>query len=303
MDGIFNVNKPKGMTSHDVVNVVRRASSIRRVGHAGALDPAAEGVLLICVGKATRVVEYLMESRKTYCAEVTLGIETDTYDSEGRIVFTAPASQLNKIALDDVKDALSTMTGTIEQVPPRFSAIKRQGQPLYKLARAGIQVELQSRTVEIYRAEVLNWQPPVVRIEIECSKGTYIRSFAHDLGQQLKCGAYLSRLVRLASGRFSINDALPVSIVEDIIRRGCWESVIYPLDRALLDFGAAILGEESQRAIVSGQTWAPRERELTDEMAARIHGLCRAYSLEGEIVGLLKLDRQTRRWQPEKVFV
>ncbi|MBI2955504.1 MAG: tRNA pseudouridine(55) synthase TruB [Chloroflexi bacterium] len=302
MHGIFNVNKPRNITSHDVVNMVRRASGTRRVGHAGTLDPAAEGVLLICVGKATRVAEYLVDSRKTYCAEVALGIETDTYDSEGQIVARAPEERTRSIKLDDVKSALQSLTGKIAQVPPMYSAIKKQGKPLYKLARAGAHIELQPREVEIYRADVLDWQPPVVKIEIECSKGTYIRSFAHDLGQLLGCGAYLSYLVRLASGRFKIEDAVPLSALEDAIRGGYWQEMIYPLDHALLAFGAAILSAESEKAVANGQSWAPRV-EPTSATIEEIHEFCRAYSLEGEIVALLKLDRHARCWRPEKVFV
>ena len=302
MHGIFNVNKPSGITSHDVVNIVRRVSGIRRVGHAGTLDPAAEGVLLVCVGKATKVVEYLVGSRKTYCAEVTFGIETDTYDSEGQVVSKAPASQIQAIKVQDIESALRALTGKILQVPPMYSAIKKQGKPLYKLARAGIDVELQPREVEIYRAQLIAWQAPVAKIEIECSKGTYIRSFAHDLGKILGCGAYLSYLVRLASGRFKLEDALPLSVLEQAIQLGYWQELIFPLDYALLDFGAAILGPESQKAVTSGQSWAPRFQQPTDERIREIHGLCRVYSLEGEIVALLKLDQRTHRWWPEKVF-
>lgn len=302
MHGIFNVNKPSGITSHDVVNIVRRLSGVKRVGHAGTLDPAAEGVLLICVGKATRVSEYLIDSRKTYCAEIAFGIETDTYDSEGQVVARAPEWQVEAVKLEDVEAALQSLTGRILQLPPKYSAIKKRGKPLYKLARAGIEVELEPREVEIYRAQVIDWQPPVAKIEIECSKGTYIRSFAHDLGQKLGSGAYLSYLVRLASGRFKLEDALPLHVLEDAIRRGYWQELIYPLDYALLDFGAAILGPESQKAIVTGQTWAPRIRP-TEETIREIHGLCRVYSLEGKIVALLKLERHTFRWRPEKVFV
>lgn len=302
MHGIFNVNKPVGITSHDAVDIVRRASGTRRVGHAGTLDPAAEGVLLICVGKATKVSEYLVDSRKIYCAEITLGLETDTYDSEGQLVFKAPEAQVQSISIEEITVALRSLTGKISQVPPAYSAIKKKGQPLYKLARAGISVELEPREVEIYRADLLFYQLPVLKVEIECSKGTYIRSFAHDLGQRLGCGAYLSYLVRLASGRFKVEDAVPLPVLEDALRRGYWQEFIYPLDHALLDFGAAILGEESQKAIINGRSWVPRIRQPSAETVLEARGFCRAYSLEGEIVALLKLDERGGRWWPEKVF-
>lgn len=301
MHGIFNVNKPRGVTSHDVVNVVRRASGVRRVGHAGTLDPAAEGVLLVCVGKATRVAEYLVGTRKVYCAEIVLGVETDTYDSEGQVVARAPEAQVRAIELQQIEEALRTMTGRILQTPPIYSAVKKGGQPLYKLARAGIRAEVQPREVEIYRAKIIDWRTPVIKIEIECSKGTYIRSFAFDLGRNLGTGAYLSHLVRLASGRFTIADALPLSTLEHAIRHGYWQELIYPLDHALLDFGAAILGPTSQKAIIAGRGWAPRAQP-SEKLVKELQCRCRVYSLEGEIVALLKLDHRTQLWQPEKVF-
>jgi tRNA pseudouridine55 synthase len=198
LDGILNIHKPTGKTSYDMVAMVKRLSGERRVGHAGTLDPAASGVLPICLGRGTRVIEFLAEASKTYHARIELGVETDTYDASGRIVQRKDGSA---IGLKEIEVALLPFRGLIEQTPPRYSAIKHQGRRLYELARAGIEVEPRSRPAMVYRLEILGWAPPTVTVEVECGKGTYLRSLAHDLGQSLGCGATLQELVRLTLKR------------------------------------------------------------------------------------------------------
>jgi len=188
VDGILNINKPAGMTSFRVVALVRRLSGERRVGHAGTLDPAATGVLPVCLGRATRVVKFLMDTTKTYRAEIELGIATDTGDASGQIVQKGDPFSISREALES---ALVSFCGSIRQTPPMYSAVKYQGKPLYRLARAGITVERKSRPARIYNLELVDWQPPVFTIEVACGKGTYIRTLASDLGQVLGCGAYL----------------------------------------------------------------------------------------------------------------
>ena len=300
MDGIFNVNKPKGLTSHDVVSVVRRLARGARVGHAGTLDPLATGVLLICVGKGTRVVEYLMDSRKEYCAEIVLGATTDTYDAEGRVMKTAPGVSVSR---KELQRALASFKGMIWQTPPKYSAIKLQGKPLYKLARAGIEVEPSPRQVEIHRIKLVAWESPVAVVDVECSKGTYIRSLAHDLGERLGCGAYLNNLVRLASGRFTIDDAVPLDQMKMALVEGYWDALIHPVDDALVDFSAVVLGPESERAVLNGLSWTPRSWRLAKRVSTATHGLCRAYSAShGQMVAVLKLDESAKVWRPDKVF-
>src|SRR6202049_2297784 len=199
MHGILNINKPTGMTSHDVVAKVRKLLKQRRVGHAGTRDPAASGVLPICVGQATRVAEYLSESGKAYRAEIVFGIVTDTYDSEGSIIRTASTADLT---LRRIEGLLVHFGGPQMQLPPRYSAIKIQGQPAYKRVRAGEEIVLEPRPVEITHLAILAWASPRLTLAIECSKGTYIRSLAYDLGIQLGCGAHLGALVRTRSGPF-----------------------------------------------------------------------------------------------------
>lgn len=291
ISGILNVDKPAGMTSHDVVAAVRRASGVRRVGHAGTLDPMATGVLIVCLGQATRVIEYLMDSPKTYRAEIVLGVATDTHDAEGRVTYRAPKVEVTR---EQVEAALSEFLGPIEQVPPMYSALKHEGKPLYKLARQGIEVEREPRRVEIYRLEVTSWAPPRLEIEVECGRGTYIRSLAHDLGEALGYGAHLGSLVRLRSGRFTLEMAEPLSVVEEAFRLGYWPEIIHPLDEALLDVEAMVVDREAARRIRQGQQV---QGPLPDSARLR-----RAYSLNGEFIGLLEYDDQTGLWQPRKVF-
>lgn len=291
ISGILNIDKPQGWTSHDVVARVRRLSGQKQVGHAGTLDPLATGVLLICLGQATRVSEYLMRGRKVYRAAVYLGLSTDTYDAEGQITATAPEVS---VTLAQLEEALSAFVGRIEQTPPMYSALKHQGIPLHKLARQGKTVERKSRPVEIYDIELLDWSSPVLTIEVTCSSGTYLRSLAHDLGQRLGCGAHLSSLIRLASGHFTLDKAVGLDALGEAFVTGRWTELIHPLDEALLDFEAITFGKQAEHQIRFGQQ-VPGPKPSASS-------LCRAYSTEGKLIALLQYDAQTGLWQPKKVF-
>jgi tRNA pseudouridine55 synthase len=209
--GVLNIDKPQGLTSHDVVARVRRLTGIRRVGHAGTLDPLATGVLLVCVGNATRIVEYLQRGQKVYETTVRLGQETTTYDADGDIVAEKPVPDFSLAELDRALDAFR---GEIVQTPPAYSAIKQNGQPLYKLARAGKAVDVPQRQVTITSIDILDWQRPDLRLRITCSPGTYIRSIAHDLGQVLGVGGHVADLRRVASGSWRVEDAVTLSALE-----------------------------------------------------------------------------------------
>lgn len=205
---IFAVDKPKGITSHDVVNMVRRASGIRRVGHAGTLDPMASGVLVILVGRtATKHQTEIMGQTKGYDAEITLGATSTTDDAEGVITPRLDPALVTNITRPQIEKALQSFVGSIQQSPPMFSALKRDGEPLYKKARRGEIIELPPRTVEIYSINVLEWTPPRVRIHVECGSGTYIRSLARDLGEALGIGGHLSALRRTHVGDFTLTNA------------------------------------------------------------------------------------------------
>ncbi|MGC8787036.1 MAG: tRNA pseudouridine(55) synthase TruB [Anaerolineae bacterium] len=287
--GILNINKPRGVTSHDVVARVRKITGQRKVGHAGTLDPLATGVLLLCLGQATRVAEYLAASDKVYRTRLRLGISTDTYDAEGQITSQSEVA----VSRDQVEQALQAFIGIQEQMPPMYSAIKRDGIPLYRLARRGQVVPRQMRKVEIYDIRLLTWEPPELEIEVSCSKGTYIRSLVHDLGQRLGCGAHLVSLTRIASGQFRVEDAITLEELEQACARGTVASLLHPLDMALQSFLAITVDLATEHRIVSGQ----RVR-----LSNAIEGtLCRAYAADGRLLALLRLDREGL-WQPHKVF-
>jgi len=291
--GLLNVNKPKGMTSHDVVGAVRRVSGVRRVGHAGTLDPAATGVLPIAIGQATRVVSYLVDKDKVYEARIRLGVATDTYDDEGKITYEAAAPL--EVSRNQIDRELARFVGEISQVPPVYSAIKYRGQPLYRWARRGLAVEPEPRLVRIYSIEVLSWDPPWVAVRVECGRGTYIRSLAHELGQRLGCGAHLVGLARTVCGPFRLEEAVSLDALEEGFARDRWVSLLHPMDRALEDLPSVSLTEEAVRRVGFGQkvelSMAPTDVTL------------RAYDEGGGLVALLHHDATSGLWRPKPVFV
>lgn len=207
MDGILIVNKPQGMTSHDVVDFVRRSFGLKKVGHAGTLDPMATGVLVMLLGKLTKSAHTFLTDDKEYEGTITLGARSDTGDAWGSITASGPVGDITN---DRILDAFKRFTGDIEQYPPAYSAVKVNGRRLYKLARKGVKVEVAPRKISIRSLEVKDIALPEVSFGLTCSKGTYVRQLAVDIGESLGCGAYLSRLVRTRSGRFTIEEALTV---------------------------------------------------------------------------------------------
>jgi tRNA pseudouridine55 synthase len=298
LDGILNIDKPAGQTSYSVVALVKRLSGERRVGHAGTLDPDATGVLPVCLGQGTRIVEFLITATKTYRAGIELGIATDTFDASGRITQRGDPSGID---LEIFQSALASFRGSIRQTPPMFSALKYRGQPLYKLARAGVNVERKSRTVEIHRLELISWQLPVVIIEIECSKGTYIRSLAHDLGQTLGCGAHLKSLVRTRCGIFDIKDAVSLEKLEEAFHSGYWEHFLHPIDIVLQDFPALVVNDVAGAAMRNGQSLNIPDSHNAYVAAGQRY--CRAYSQDGHFLGILCYLPDKDLWQPKKVMI
>jgi tRNA pseudouridine55 synthase len=295
MDGILNINKPAGITSYTVVAMVKRMTGEKHVGHAGTLDPAARGVLPICLGQATRLVEYLMDSTKTYLAEIELGISTDSFDMEGTVTQRCDASAID---IKQIETALTAFRGVISQIPPMYSAVKHQGKPLYELAREGIEVERKIRTAKIYSLDIKDWHNPFLTIEVTCGKGTYIRSLANDLGQALGCGAVLKTLVRSRCGVFEIEDATTPEQLEQSCKGGYWESLLYPMDSILSLWETAIVSPEKAQFIRNGVLVSLSENT---ELAATIE-FCRAYTQDGNLLGILHFDAEKKLWQPEKVF-
>jgi tRNA pseudouridine55 synthase len=292
VDGILNVDKPAGITSFGVVAAVRRASGEKRVGHAGTLDPDATGVLPVCLGKATRVVEYLGEAGKSYRATVRLGASTDTHDASGAVTREQDPSGITE---QDAAAALAAFRGPIRQTPPMFSALKTAGRPLYALAREGKTVARQSRAVTIHRLELTGWDPPDLTLEIDCSKGTYVRSLAHDLGEALGCGAHLKGLVRTRVGGFSLEGAVSLERAVEAFKSGGGAALLAPIDSVLGDLDAVTLTEAELDAVRKGQ---PLARELEGAGMLR-----RAYGPDGAFAAILHRDKETGLWRPRKVFV
>jgi tRNA pseudouridine55 synthase len=310
VDGIFNVNKPPDLTSHDVVARVRRAARQKRVGHAGTLDPMATGVLPVCMGQATRVAEYLSAGGKAYRATIRFGVMTDTYDAEGAVVRTAPVA----LTSAEIATALPAFLGRQTQVPPIYSAIKRGGQPLYKLARAGKPVAAEPRLVEIYALTIVSWQSPDLALDVECGKGTYIRSLAFDLGERLGPGAHLAGLVRTRSGPLSLETSVALEELERALAEGRWADYLYAPDEALLDHRAAILGATSEARMRNGQVLrfaAPPAppTPLSGAAGSEVAGppepeqLLRAYSVDGRFLGILRWEPTLGAWLPHKVLL
>ena len=238
--GFLNINKPLHLTSHDVVARVRRVYRAkyggRKVGHAGTLDPLADGVLVICLGAATRLSEYVMRADKTYRARITLGETTTTYDAAGDVVDECDASHVKRT---DIEAALPQFLGEIAQVPPMYSAIKQRGQKLYELARQGKTVERPARRVTIHSLDLLAWRSPTLELKARCGAGTYIRSLAHDLGAALGVGAYLSGLTRTASGSFDISQSIAL---DDLLESDDWARRVVSPYQALESYERITLG-------------------------------------------------------------
>jgi tRNA pseudouridine55 synthase len=251
-------------------------------------------VLLLGFGYGTRVLEFVSDDIKTYRATFHLGVSTDTYDGEGEITGQGGVEGLSE---GEIEDGMGRFRGGIEQIPPMYSALKHGGQPLYKLARAGYEIVRPPRKVDIKRLVLLDWEPPLAAVEITCSKGTYIRSLAHDIGQALGCGAYLSQLVRLQVGRFHIRSAWRLDEAEQAFENGHGERLLYSLDAPLISWKAAILGGEGEKAVLNG-----RSIPLDDGTRWEDGAWCRAYSRQGMLLALLKYRAESSNWRPQKVF-
>ena len=295
IDGVLIIDKPEGMTSMDVVRRIKRASRVKKVGHGGTLDPFATGVIAVCMGQATRMMEYLVDGVKTYRGVVELGIETDTYDVQGEVTRSADASG---ITLDEVEAALSEFRGPILQVPPMYSALKRQGKRLYDLARAGVEVEREPRRVEVTGISVTDWSPPLVTVRVECGRGFYMRSLAYDLGVSLGCGAYLKSLVRVKNGPFDIDSAVSLEEAERSFGEDEWHGVVRAPDSIVDRMRALIVGKREELHLHQGRPLAPNLRVPPARHGERR----RVYTTDGEFVGIVSFDAPGRRWQPQRVL-
>jgi tRNA pseudouridine55 synthase len=285
-EGILSIDKPGGMTSHDVVHRIRRLSGLRRVGHAGTLDPLATGVLLLCLGRATRLAEYLIGLQKGYEASLRLGQATDTYDSDGVVVAERPFAHVTPKRLSET---LPHFCGSIQQKPPMYSALKKDGKPLYELARQGLDVERPLRTVSVYGLQLLGYEPPEVRLQINCSSGTYIRSLAHDLGESLGCGAHVTALRRTAVGEFVASAAVPLAELD----AGNLPSYLQSMDLAVSHLPRVDLSEIDVAELLHGKM-------IQRHTVAPQAELARAYGPLGQFLGVIAANGPL--WQPRKLF-
>ena len=294
ISGALVVDKPVGMTSHDVVQAIRNGTGLRRAGHTGTLDPRASGVLVILVGPAVRLSEYVSASDKRYQAIIRLGGSTDTFDAEGLVTLSKDPLTVTEAQFEE---ALKTYIGEIEQTPPPYSAVKVQGRKAYEMARQGEEVELAPRKITVHHLEVLEWTPPEVVIDVHCSSGTYVRSLANDLGIKLGCGAYLVGLRRTKSGRFSLRDSVPLRKLQEAFTAGNWYQYLIPAAEALGDWPAVELNPDEVEGIRHGH----RVKVVGEPTETKVRGV----STQGELVALMELtvnEDGSREWQPKKVF-
>jgi tRNA pseudouridine55 synthase len=288
--GLMIVDKPVGPTSHKIVSIVRKGTGVRKVGHAGTLDPRASGVLVLCLGPATRLSEFLSTSSKRYEAVISFGASTQTYDAEGPVVQKSEAIP----KLSELQAILPEFRGEIEQVPPPYSAIKIKGEKAYKLARSGKEVNLDPRRVTIHLLEILKYTPPDLVLDIECTAGTYIRSLAHDLGERISSGAHLANLRRTKAGPFTLDDAVPMPKLEVGFLTGKWERYLRPAADALPDLPIVEVGGKNLDLIRNGHR-IPAGQDS--------EAMARAIGPDGDLVAILEAVEGSQEWHPRKVFL
>jgi tRNA pseudouridine55 synthase len=305
-EGVLAILKPAGWTSHDVVAKVRRIIRERRIGHTGTLDPQVTGVLPLCIGRATRLVEYIQDLPKQYEATLTLGYSTDTEDSTGEVTERADEVGISK---EQLTDALMSFLGTIKQLPPMYSAVKVDGKRLYELARQGKEVEREARTVHIYGIEPLQFDMdkpyPEVRFQVTCSKGTYIRTLCVDIGRKLGLPAVMSNLVRTRTGPISIGQCFTIEQVEEHIREGSFPSLLIPSDKAIEHIPSIALNEVQTKQCLQGQQISLNDDMAEDVLArtnSEVEPLLRTYASDGSFIGVFVWSKHMNRLKPVKVF-
>ncbi len=293
VSGVLVVDKPVGLTSHDVVQIIRRGTGIRRSGHAGTLDPRASGVLVVLLGPAVRLSEWVASSDKRYMATLRLGAATDTYDAEGRITDETPCPDITE---EEFRALLKQFVGEIEQVPPPYSAVRVKGKRAYELARKGQKVNLKPRKITVYDLDLLEWAPPEVVLDVHCSSGTYIRSLAHDIGRALGCGAHLVGLRRTQSGRFTLRDAVPLQRLQEAFLTGDWYKYLLPAADALPDWPLVELNADEVDKVRHGHSLPSRWEGLPEGR------LLRAVTEQGDLVAIMEYNAEEAVLKPKKVF-
>ena len=294
MDGVIVIRKEKGFTSHDVVAKLRGILHMKKIGHTGTLDPDAEGVLPVALGKATSLVDMITDKEKTYEAVMRLGVVTDTQDMSGTVL-----SQTTELSVteEELCTVVSSFVGDYMQVPPMYSALKVNGKKLYELAREGKTVERKPRPVHFYEIEILDISFPLVHFRVTCSKGTYIRTLCHDIGEKLGCGAAMESLLRTKVGRFTLDDAITLAQTEEAVQEGTIESKILGIEEILAEYPRVCCTKEGDRLLANGN---PLVQALVDAQEKK--GWIRMCSSEGSFSGVYQWDEKRNRYFPVKMF-
>lgn len=306
INGVINIYKERGFTSHDVVAKLRGILKQKKIGHTGTLDPDAEGVLPVCLGKGTRLCDMLTDHSKVYEAVLLLGQSTDTQDVSGNVLQEAPVD----VSEEEVREAIMSFVGPYDQIPPMYSALKVNGQKLCDLARAGKEVERKARTVEIYEIQIEEIHLPRVRMTVSCSKGTYIRTLCHDIGEKLKCHGCMESLLRTRVGQFLLKDSLTLAQVEAYRDENRITEIVMPVDRVFSDCPALKLTKEAAKLGYNGNPFTSTQA-LTenDQMVEKSSDISldggkwfRVYDPEGVFIGVYAYDSKRDQFRPEKMF-
>ena len=282
-NGVINVYKEPGYTSNDVVRILKRELK-SKAGHTGTLDPQAEGVLPICLGRSTKLADYIMGQTKIYQAEIHFGVITDTQDMTGAVICDKRPVEINR---EDFQKAIQNFTGKISQVPPMYSAIKINGEKLYNLARKGIEVERKSREIEIFAIDIVDFSASVAVIDVECSKGTYIRSLCHDMGEFLGVGAAMGKLIRLKSGRFKAEHALTIERIKNFNDSGKLDPFIISPEDILLSYDEVSANEHAQKYIINGN---PVYKKFLNKENLQAGEKYKLFDYKGNFIGLYVLS-------------
>jgi len=305
MNGILNIFKPKGISSYKVVKEVRNILNISKAGHTGTLDPSASGVLLICIGQATKIAEFLVGMKKHYQGEMILGISTDSQDAEGKIIGKKEVS--TDINEKRIKDIFRKYEGTISQMPPMFSAAHYKGKRLYHLARKGIDVKRNPKKVKIYQLNLINFAQkvnPIVKFEVVCSKGTYVRTLCNDIGDELGCGAHLSNLVRKKVGNFSIEDSLNLEELKK--EKALGKRYLISIDSALEELNKITLKNEAIKTVLNGGVISSEQIvEIPKWLKTKKDKFVKIFDAKGNLLSIgtsIKDDRKNIIFKPVKVF-
>lgn len=294
MDGIIIIDKEKGFTSHDVVAKLRGILKMKKIGHTGTLDPDATGVLPVALGKATRLVEFLTEKEKTYEAVLHLGIKTDTQDITGTVL----EEKVVACTEEEVHSVIMSFLGEQKQIPPMYSALKVNGKKLYELAREGIEIEREARSVCFKKIEIQEINLPIIKFSVTCSKGTYIRTLCHDIGEKLGCGGCMEELKRTKSGRFSLMESHTLKEVQKAAEEGIVSEWIIGIEDILAEYPRVLSDEAGDRLLFNGN---PLKKSMVSEQHKE--GWIRMCTSAGQFVGIYEWDEKKRGYYPVKMFL